>query len=285
MFGSPSSLAFVTFATLAAAIPLLPAEDKRQNTTGGGLQALTGTITTLSQQLASANKTVLAFSSDNIIDGLTGLIKVNSAVVQLGDDISQTTAVANNTQRLNAQDSTQVGLEFLGVQPSITTLLKNLAAKKPDFDQAGLKIIDVRSLIRDSVSIQQEGAKTLGTSLIAALDPSLAGIAQPINDQIQGNFTTAVDAFQGRGGAIKVPTKLVPALSKILDGLGKALGISGDSGGGGKKGKGAEVDTNSNLMMPAISQDALDRLGPDENDWSLVPFPVAVALKNLGFDD
>jgi hypothetical protein len=57
----------------------------------------------------------------------------------------------------------------LGIQPDITTLLNNLAAKKPDFDQAGLKILDVRSLIRDSVSIQQEGAKELGTSVRHAL--------------------------------------------------------------------------------------------------------------------
>lgn len=123
--------------------------------------------------------------------------------------------------------------------------------------------------------------------LINALDPSLAGIAQPINDQIQGNFTATVNAFQGRGGAIKIPTKLVPALSDILDGLGRALGISDDtssSGGGGKGAKGAEVDTNSNLLMPQISQSDLDKLGPDENDWSLVPFPVAVALRRFGFD-
>lgn len=121
--------------------------------------------------------------------------------------------------------------------------------------------------------------------LIAALDPSLAGIAQPINDQIQGNFTTAVNAFQGRGGAIKIPTKLVPALSDILDGLGRALGISDDDGAdsNGRGSKAAAVDTNSNLMMPSISQSDLDRLGPDENDWSVVPFPVAVVLRRFGF--
>lgn len=118
--------------------------------------------------------------------------------------------------------------------------------------------------------------------LIAALDPSLAGIAQPINDQIQGNFTTAVNAFEGRGGAIKIPTKLVPALSDILDGLGRALGISDDDGADSSKA--AAVDTNSNLLMPQISQAELDRLGPDENDWSLVPFPVALALRSFGFD-
>lgn len=60
---------------------------------------------------------------------------------------------------------TQVGLQFLGIQPDITTLLNNLDAKKPDFDKAGLKILDVRSLIRDSVSIQQQGAKELGSSV------------------------------------------------------------------------------------------------------------------------
>lgn len=60
---------------------------------------------------------------------------------------------------------TQVGIQFLGIQPDITTLLNNLDAKKPDFDQAGLKILDVRSLIRDSLSIQQQGATELGSSV------------------------------------------------------------------------------------------------------------------------
>lgn len=77
----------------------------------------------------------------------------------------------------------------------------------------------------------------------------------------------------------------MPALSDILDGLGRALGISDDdsSNGNSKGGKAAAVDTNSNLMMPQISQSDLDRLGPDENDWSVVPFPVAVVLRRFGF--
>lgn len=102
MFGSKCSLAFVALASLASASPLLPAVDKRQQ---GGLQPLQASITTLQQQLAAANNTVVDFSSDGIIDGLTGLIKVNSAVVELGDDITETTGIANNTQRLSPQDS------------------------------------------------------------------------------------------------------------------------------------------------------------------------------------
>lgn len=76
----------------------------------------------------------------------------------------------------------------------------------------------------------------------------------------------------------------MPALSDILDGLGRALGISGDDANDSKgKGKATAVDTNSNLMMPQISQSDLDKLGPDENDWSVVPFPVAVVLRRFGF--
>lgn len=77
----------------------------------------------------------------------------------------------------------------------------------------------------------------------------------------------------------------MPALSDILDGLGRALGISDDDGAdSNRKGsKAAAVDTNSNLMFPQISQSDLDRLGPDENDWSVVPFPVAVVLRRFGF--
>lgn len=103
MFGSKTSLALVTLASLAFASPLLPTVDKRQ--TGSGLQALQASITTLQRQLAAANNTVVDFSADGIIDGLTGLIKVNSAVVELGDDITETTSIAKSTTRLNAQDS------------------------------------------------------------------------------------------------------------------------------------------------------------------------------------
>jgi hypothetical protein len=98
-----SSLALLTFASLAAPIPLQSGgEDKRQ---GGGLQALQASIMTLQQQLAVANNSVVAYSSDGIVDGLKGLIRVNSAVVKLGDDITAATRTANSTQRLSAQDS------------------------------------------------------------------------------------------------------------------------------------------------------------------------------------
>lgn len=61
------------------------------------------------------------------------------------------------------------------------------------------------------------------TQLIGALDPSLAGIAQPINDQIQGNFTAALNTFTGRSGVIKIPTALVPTATQLLAKIGPAL--------------------------------------------------------------
>lgn len=55
-----------------------------------------------------------------------------------------------------------LGTSFLAVQPEITNLLAELQGKRNEFDKAGFKILDVRSLIRDSLKIQQEKAGDLG---------------------------------------------------------------------------------------------------------------------------
>lgn len=120
--------------------------------------------------------------------------------------------------------------------------------------------------------------------LIAALDPSLTGIAQPINDQIQGNFTATVNSFAGRSGVIKIPTKLVPAVSDLLDSLSSALGITSNQ---------KDVTTASAVIDAradsgyccGITQADIDQLGPDSSDYSRVPLPVRVVLKKFGMDE
>ncbi|KAK2038787.1 hypothetical protein LZ31DRAFT_599392, partial [Colletotrichum somersetense] len=57
------------------------------------------------------------------------------------------------------------------------------------------------------------------------LDVQFQPIAGQVSDQIQSNFTDAITAYKGRGGKIKIPTKAVPKLSKLLAGVAKALGV------------------------------------------------------------
>lgn len=120
--------------------------------------------------------------------------------------------------------------------------------------------------------------------LINALDPSLAGIAQPINDQIQGNFTKTVGSFSGRSGVIKIPTKLVPAVSDLLDSVSSALGITSNQ---------KDVATNSAVVDAfggsgyccGITQASIDQLGDDESDYSKVPLPVRAVLRKFGMGE
>lgn len=58
--------------------------------------------------------------------------------------------------------STQIGTQFLSLQPEINNLLTEVQGKRPEFDKAGFRILDVRSLIRDSVVIQKDKAGDLG---------------------------------------------------------------------------------------------------------------------------
>lgn len=60
---------------------------------------------------------------------------------------------------------TSVGLSFLALQPNINTLLSNLQNKRTAFDGAAVGLLDTRGLIHDSLAIQQDGAKSLGTAV------------------------------------------------------------------------------------------------------------------------
>lgn len=131
--------------------------------------------------------------------------------------------------------------------------------------------------------------------LVAALDPSLLGIAQPINDQIQGNFTAAVSKFKGRSGAIKIPSGLVPTATDLLAKIGPVLSKVPGGGGGGKGGGGnpfnpfgkrqddmSDMPGMSDMYCCGITQAKIDALGPDQNDLTSIPEPVVAMLQQLG---
>lgn len=78
-----------------------PLNHARQST---GVQALTTDISMISKNLASANDTVVGFKGGGL-KGIVGLTKINSAVVNLGDSLTETTKTAGSTTRLSVTDS------------------------------------------------------------------------------------------------------------------------------------------------------------------------------------
>ncbi|KAK1639324.1 hypothetical protein BDP81DRAFT_512270 [Colletotrichum phormii] len=192
----------------------------------GGASALQSRITDLRKRVAEANDTVVPFEGGTL-KGLVGLLKVNEAIVTLGSTIDVSTKAAEATNALPANESTQIGTQFLGLQPEINNLLTEVQGKRAEFDKAGFRILDVRSLIRDSVVIQKDKAGDLGGAFTKALDPTFQPFATQISDQIQGNFTAAIDEYDGRAGKIKIPSKAVPVLTDLLAGVARALGVGG----------------------------------------------------------
>lgn len=99
------------------------------------------------------------------------------------------------------------------------------------------------------------------------------GIATPINDQIQGNFTATVSKLKGRSGAIKIPSSLVPTVTDLLAKIGPAInGLLGVS----------KTRRQEPEYCCGITQAYLDSLAPDQDDYSKVPEPVLVVLKTSG---
>ncbi|KAF6811173.1 antigenic cell wall [Colletotrichum sojae] len=278
----------------------------------GGVAALQTRIGDLRTKIANANDSVVPFKGGSI-KGLVGLLKVNEAVVELGDSIDLGTKTAEATDPLPANQSTVVGTSFLAIQPEITNLLTELQGKRKEFDKAGFKILDVRSLIRDSVKIQQDKAGDLGgfrradfEQLTKILDASLQPIATQVLDQINANFSATVDDYKGRAGKIKIPSKAVPKLSDLLAGVARALGI-GDRDRAVMAMAGAaplqadqavpatnflnadaaiadigQVDTaqasaNVEAYVAGIRDEDFSRLGEDENDLRGIP-PLVMAV-------
>ncbi|KZL75640.1 antigenic cell wall [Colletotrichum incanum] len=267
----------------------------------GGLEALTKRIGDLQEKTAKANDTIVPFKGGSL-KGLVGLLKVNEAVVTLGTTIDRGTKTAEATNTLSATESTQVGTQFLALQPDINNLLAELQSKRKEFDKAGFKILDVRSLIRDSVEIQKDKANDLGGAFTKVLDRQFQPIAMQVSDQIQSNFTKAIDEYEGRGGKIKIPSKAVPKLSDLLAGVARALGIA-DNDRMMAAGPVPEADAVPLTAFPNVeaafadinaadtpqansaveaalkgtSDMELSRLGPDENDLRGIP-PLVLAV-------
>lgn len=101
---APLSLAdpaFLRFTRLQTGELDGPLNHPRQSS---GVQALSSDISTIAKNLASANNTVNSFQGGGI-KGILGLTKINSAVVDLGNSLTNTTKTASTTQRLNVADS------------------------------------------------------------------------------------------------------------------------------------------------------------------------------------
>lgn len=115
MFGSSCILALLSLTSTCSASILKRTEatngfvnlEQRQTPTapvGQDAQVIINAITDIGQKLAAANSTVVSFTGGGI-DGITGLISVNEAVVDLGNSIEAATNTAQQSPVLPAQDS------------------------------------------------------------------------------------------------------------------------------------------------------------------------------------
>ncbi|KAK0638384.1 hypothetical protein DIS24_g9878 [Lasiodiplodia hormozganensis] len=216
-------LATLLYSSAILAIPTAPTRqniDKRlpassetseSEAVPSGPAAFTQALVTIGDNLKTTNATLNEYSGG--LKGIAQLLKIQSATNDLGDSITDATAVAKATDRLNLTDSATVGQQFLQLQPQINSLLDNIKSKRPEFNNAGFGLIDVISLLRSNLEEQKEDSKELGDATIAILDPALTSTATTINEAIQAKFDETIAAYQGRGGLITIP----PGLIGLLD--------------------------------------------------------------------
>ncbi|OJD30229.1 antigenic cell wall galactomannoprotein [Diplodia corticola] len=209
-------LAAVIFSSVVFAVPIAEKrhaaliESREDAPVPTGAAAFGEALGTIGDNLKTTNETLNEYSGG--LKGIGQLLKIQSATSDLGDAISNATAVAKATGQLSLADSATVGQQFLQLQPQINSLLDNIMSKRAEFQNAGFGLIDVISLLRSNLEEQKQESKELGDATIAILDPSLTSVATPINEEIQTKFDDAIAAYQGRGGLITIPPGLIGLL-------------------------------------------------------------------------
>jgi hypothetical protein len=171
-------------------------------------KSITDSITTISSSIITLNNTL-----NNFHDGFGAAftaIKIQLQTGQLSKDIQAATTAAQQSQPLSSSDSFTVGLTTLNLETSIFSLLNNLVSKKPVFDEAILGFISLSNTVKSDLESQKGLSAAFGDALISRLDPSVQGLAGPVNAAIGAAFDKAIAAYAVPGGLFEPPA--IPSL-------------------------------------------------------------------------
>lgn len=156
--------------------PTLVVRSDTPSLVGRDLAAVTGVINGVNDKIKALDTAVKGFSSDPTA--------LTTAATDLSNTITTGTTTIKASTPLTLNDAVMLQQIVGGLQGDGQTLVTDLAAKKPDFEKAGLC----------EVILQQ--SQTLSTNSQALIDAVVAQVptaAQTIASQLAGGFTATLN--------------------------------------------------------------------------------------------
>ncbi|KAF2756564.1 hypothetical protein EJ05DRAFT_67906 [Pseudovirgaria hyperparasitica] len=178
-------LVLVSTLTLASAA-VLPAVEKRD-----GAQTVKD-INSISSQTDAIYKQVNDFKGGPL-SSLQAL-GIQTASIKLDNTIKQGTKNANKSAKFTSDESNNIAIATLDLQPKVTVLIDALINKKQGFQTALLGLSAV-PLVKQTLTTLRADTKTFGQAVTAKLTPDIAELAPIVLDLIDQDFARGIAAF------------------------------------------------------------------------------------------
>jgi hypothetical protein len=171
-------------ATTALAFPSIVKRDA---------DSIVASISTISADVSTLNSTLNTYTLGNPQNSVTQ-VTIQTQTDDLGKAIQAGTNAAKASAVLDSNGSGKVASAVLNLQPKITSLLNNIEAKKPVFDQ-GVGGVSASPLVLESLKKQKQLSAEFGAAVAEKLTGPFAALAPTVNGQIQAAFDKAIAKY------------------------------------------------------------------------------------------
>jgi len=150
-------------------------------------------IATISTQVNSLRDSVAAFpdSGGSLIEVLAINVAAGNLILAINTATIDTKAV---TAAVSGDDANKILADLTNLKPTILDALRLLVAKKPAVASL-YNVIDVPALAVHALKALQTAVSALEAALIASAPADFKNKSQPLIDEVDTAFATAIQAF------------------------------------------------------------------------------------------
>jgi hypothetical protein len=159
----------------------------------GGVDAIISSLTTITNELTTLNKTLNGFNGGLL--GTFTALQIQGQSTTVVNDINKATAVVKATSQMNDTDSLSVATAVTELQPFIYTVLDNLVAHHSVFEKAILGILSATFLVESDLKSQKSSTDALGAAITTKLATDLQSVAPLIIQDIDSHFAQAIAVY------------------------------------------------------------------------------------------
>lgn len=166
--------------------------------------SIVASINSVESYITTLNNTLNTFNEGDLASGLK-VLKIQSQTDDLGNSISSATDTASASAPLDSDDSFTVASAVISLQPKVISLIDNIVAHKPAFDEAILDLVSVTPQVESDLKTQNASTAALSDAITAKLADPYPSLAGTVTGPIFTAFNNAIATFATSGGVVSLP--------------------------------------------------------------------------------